>query len=201
MEQDLKNKIEARFAELPEDIQKAVKSADVDKKIHEISTKHQLHIDQAGALGDEVLLAMLGFTDMADFADNIAEHLNLPADKAETIAQDIGTVLFIPIRESMQEFMEQRALHETLLAEKTEATKQPPMPTTIAPILTKPANLHPADAMLSQKTVTTAPLPAPKLPIAAVSTAPTPTNPIAALKVEPTAPQPYKADPYREPTT
>ena len=70
MEQELQKKIQARFAELPEDIQKAVQSADVDKKVRDIAAKNQLHVDQSGALGDEVLMAMMGFTDMAEFAGN-----------------------------------------------------------------------------------------------------------------------------------
>src|SRR3989344_3445685 len=121
MEQELQKKIEARFEELPDDVQRAIKSADVDKKIRDIAAKHQLHIDQSGALGDEVLMAMMGFTDMAEFAGNIAEHVKVPAEKAEAMAQDIGTTLFIPIRKSMQEFTEQRALQETILAQKREA--------------------------------------------------------------------------------
>ena len=190
MEQELQKKIEARFEELPDDVQRAIKSADVDKKIRDIAAKHQLHIDQSGALGDEVLMAMMGFSDMAEFACNIAEHVKVPAEKAEAMAQDIGTTLFIPIRKSMQEFTEQRALQETILAQKREAPAQAPEPAPAVPVpakitapaapppsfVPKPVVPHPADMMLSQKTVTSAP---PKPP----------------------APQPYKADPYREPTS
>ena len=40
MEQELQKKIEARFEELPDDVQRAIKSADVDKKIRDIAAKH-----------------------------------------------------------------------------------------------------------------------------------------------------------------
>ena len=194
MDQDLTKKIQTRLEELPADIQKAVQSADVDKKIQEIGAKNALHLDQIGNLGDETYMVMLGFTDPAEFAENIAKELNVPKEKAEAIAKDIGTALFIPIRESMQQFMEERALHEAIL-EEGKAPAVQTLPTApiaitkplIPPVpVTKPTQPHPADLMLTQKTVTVAPA--------------APTNPTSPEASKGAAPQPYKADPYREPT-
>ena len=200
MDQDLTKKIQARLEELPEDIRKAVQSADVDKKIQEIGAKNALHLDQIGNLGDETYMVMLGFTDPAEFAENIAKELNVPKEKAEAIAKDIGTALFIPIRESMQQFMEERTLHEAILEEGKAPTAQtlPTAPIAITkPLIppvpvTKPTQPHPADLMLTQKTVTTAPTtPKPATPPASVQATKPATPPVT--------PQPYKADPYREP--
>ena len=194
MDQDLTKKIKDRLEELPEDTRKAVQSADVDKKIQEIGAKNALHLDQIGNLGDETYMVMLGFTDPAEFAENIAKELNVPKEKAEAIAKDIGTALFIPIRESMQQFMEERALHEAIL-EEGKAPAVQTLPTApiaitkplIPPVpVTKPTQPHPADLMLTQKTVTVAPA--------------APTNPTSPEASKGAAPQPYKADPYREPT-
>ena len=207
MEQDLEKKIKARFAKLPEDIQKAVKSADVNKKIQEIAAKHQLHIDQTGTLGDEVLMAMMGFTDIAEFSDNISKHLSISIEKAEEVALEIGTALFIPIRESMQRFMEERSLQETIAEEKNNAPTELPKPitntTTPISVMPKPTQPHPADLMLTQKTVSVAP--ATQLGASSLEgkgavnqAAKTETPKPAALP--PVTPQPYKADPYREPT-
>ncbi|KKW42983.1 MAG: Cordon-bleu protein-like protein 1 [Parcubacteria group bacterium GW2011_GWA1_56_13] len=206
MDQDLTKKIQARLEELPEDIRKAVQSADMDKKIQEIGAKNTLHLDQIGNLGDETYMVMLGFTDPAEFAENLAKELNLPKEKAEAVAQDVGTALFIPIRESMQQFMEERALHEAVLEEgKVPAVQIPPAaPVVITkPSVPKPVEAHPADLMLTQKTVSVAPT-APK-PATPAQTVPKPLAPAAVVTAKPAAPppvapQPYKADPYREPT-
>ena len=197
MDKDLTQKIKDRLEELPEDIQKAVQSADMDKKIQEIGAKNALHLDQIGNLGDEVYMVMLGFTDPGEFAENIAKELNVPKEKAEAIAKDIGTSLFIPIRESMQQFMEERTLHEAILEEgKAPAIQTPSTPVAIKTtipvtppppvVVPKPIAPHPADLMLTQKTVSVAPA--------------APTNPTSPEASKGAAPQPYKADPYREPT-
>ena len=201
MDQDLTKKIKDRLEELPEDTRKAVQSADVDKKIQEIGAKNALHLDQIGNLGDETYMVMLGFTDPAEFAENLAKELNVPKEKAEAVAQDVSASLFVPIRESMQQFMEERALHEAIL-EEGKAPAVQTLPTApiaitkplIPPVpVTKPTQPHPADLMLTQKTVTTAPTtPKPAAPPAP----PQATKPAT----PPVTPQPYKADPYREPT-
>lgn len=205
MDENLKKEIEFRFAELPEDVQRAITSAEVGKKIQEVAAKHQLHVDQVGALHDEVYMAMLGFTDIGEFAKNISTHANIPPEKAEEVAADVGTALFIPIRESMQDFMAQRALQDALVAENAEEKEAPsqaaPLPTPPKPTSASSAataitptaqnNPHPADVMLSQKTISVAP------PSAPVTTPAVAANPKPSEK--PTTPQPYKADPYREP--
>ena len=211
MDQDLTQRIKARLEELPEDIRKAVQSADVDKKIQEIGAKNALHLDQIGNLGDEVYMVMLGFTDPAEFAENLAKELNVPKEKAEAIAKDIGTALFIPIRESMQQFMEERALHEAILEEgKAHAVQTPPAtPVVITkPSVPKPVEAHPADLMLTQKTVTVAPTqpttnnqrPTTNAQPTTDDKQPTTNNSQPATNTPP-KPQPYKSDPYREPTT
>lgn len=91
-------------------------------------------------------------------------------------------------------------------------TASPPKPAAPAPATPAPAaaappskqlEMHAADLMLSEPTVSLAPKPAapaaPAQPAAPpnVPTAPVPTAPAA--KVEAPKPAPYKADPYREP--
>lgn len=212
-------KIKARMEELPEDVRAAIQSAEVGKHLQEVGTKYKLHIDQIETLGNETYLVMLGFTEPDEFAENIQKEVKVPNDQANLIAQDISNTLFVPIRESMQRFAEEQALHSSVLQPETTpaAPKQPlssvlpvasmaktpevtPMPTVpvptapIAPVAetqkTPPAvDLHAADMMLSQKTVsapaetpTVAPIPKPDL-----------------SKSEPPKPGNYKTDPYREP--
>ncbi len=167
MEEQIKNDIEERMAELPEDIRAAILASDFEEKIRAIGAKQNLHVDQTGTLGDAAMLIMLGFSPHETFESTIAANLNVPLDKARELAADINTQIFLPIRESMKKF-----------AGESDEVVRPPAFSAQAPV--KAIEPHPADMMLTQKTVSIAPA-APK-----------------AIAPAPTTPQPYKADPYRE---
>jgi len=123
MDQDLAKQIQERFEELPVDVQRAIQSSDLEQKLQRVSTKHKLHIDQAGALGDEVRLVMLGFAAPDDFPQQLVEQLGLTTEQANALAQDVSNEIFVPIRESMQEFIEERALAEHLAADAAPAVQ------------------------------------------------------------------------------
>lgn len=215
MEEDLKKKIQARFAELPEDLQKAIQSSDLSKKVQTIAQKYQLHIDQSGSLEDEILMAMLGFTDPGEFEQNIVEHARVPKEKAGELAADVGKGVFAPIRTAMQEFSQERALRSTLKDEGmskapvANATPAPKPRVQTPPQQVKSAEPHPADMMLSQKVVQTTPTAPIQKTAASAPAAPAAQAPTTAANPpqQPAAPndsnkpQNYKADPYREPVT
>ncbi len=172
MDDSLSQQIQKRIGELPEDVQAAIASADFEKKIHAIGTKHQLHIDQLERLGDETMLVMLAFTRTEDFAANIAEHVGVTAEQAGSIVSEINNEILSPIRESLKKFSAQvGSVPATPPPAAPAATPKPQVP--LAP--------HPHDLMLIEKTVTT--------PAAPTKTAAPP----------PPKPENYKADPYREP--
>lgn len=222
MTPDLTKQIAARFEELPEVVQKAIQSADVPKKIQEIGTRHTLHVDQLGTLEDETLMVMMGFVAPDTFAEALASQLQLSPQKAEALAGDISKELFLPIREAMQEFIEQRELLETLSSQKPEAQKaivNPPY-TPPAPTPPPPAPVAPAPTPSAAPKPAPAPAPTPK-PVAPQPTVPmevhdvlqkptisTPsaspkaaqdTAPVQKPVPEPPKPAPnYKTDPYRE---
>ncbi len=168
--------VQKRLESLPADIQALVYSADMDGVIQKVGTKNQLHIDQLALLEAEVGEVMLGFTESKDFVQNLMDTLQVDRAKADTVAQDINEQLFSKIRESMKNLS--RPAAQTPPAAPIVTTKPTIPPAPVA----KPAEAHPADLMLTQKTVSVAPV------------APKPATP------PPPAPQPYKADPYREPT-
>ena len=118
MEQTLEAQVEKRLAELPEDVRAAVLGADLDKHIQEIGATHQLHIDQIGVLSDEVLLAMLGFTELDKLSESIAAQAHIDAATAEKVAQDVSEHVFLPIRESMERFQETRGMEAEVVAIK-----------------------------------------------------------------------------------
>ena len=178
MDQDLEQKVRARMEELPADVRQAILSAELEKKVQAIGGKHRLHINQIGKLEDETLLVMLAFSDPAEFADNLAKQLQVPQEQAEAIAGDVSNEIFVSIRKSMQDFVEGQTMLEALANEPKapQVTKSVQPPTTPAPapvpkLPVAPPQLHPADMMLTQKTVT----------------------------MPPSKPTNYKTDPYREP--
>lgn len=158
----------ARYESLPAEIKSLLYSPEMLMAVRQIAQKHQLHIDQTGILEDETSAVMLGFTETADYPAVLAETMDIDQAKASAVAQDINDLLFTKIRDAMKRTYEQRkaAPPATPVVTTVKTTTPPP----IAP--PKPIEAHPADLMLTQKTVTTAPA----------------------------TPQPYKADPYREPT-
>ena len=165
---------QARYYKLPQEVQDFLYSYEMLSTIKEIGQKNGLHIDQVGLLQVETNAVLLGFTEAQDFSSQLAENLHLEKPRADMVAKDVNEKILVKIRETMKKTDEQ----------KKAATPVPP--SAPAPAI-KSAEAHPADLMLTQKTVTVA-------PTASKPAAPPPPTP-------PSAPQPYKADPYREPTT
>lgn len=208
MESDIAKKVAARFEELPELVQNAIKSADFDQKMQGVVQRHQLHIDQAGALGDETLMVMMGFTPPAEFAESIEKQLNVSKAQSEAIAQDVSDSLFIPIREAMQEFLENKALLQTIVSEKPNAQKPsapvaPAAPTPMAaPTPPPPAQAAPAVPAVAPTLIPStssgqvAPAKPVDMPAEVMLNEKTASVP---KKDEPPGGAPYKADPYREP--
>lgn len=190
--------VEARLNSLPEDIRTLVYSADMDAVIQKIGSSYQLHIDQLPLLEAEVGEVMLGFVSAQEFVSNLEKTLEIDSSKAEQITKDINDQLFVKIRESMKKLYGQGSSPAPAAPAPSAAPVVPaPAVPTVAPVVPPPAvtasptmppssaapaakapEPHPADLMLTQKTV---------------SAAPTPAKP-AEIK-----PEPYKADPYREP--
>lgn len=177
MEEDMQKKIEARLAELPQDIQEAVLSAELGSRIQTIGTKYQLHVDQVGTLEEEVMLTMLGFSNPTTFAEQLMEELHITPELAAQITQDITQLIFLPIRESMQGFI--TAHPEGKLEEKTSVPLQKPDLSTLEILAPKQLpELPQAEVALSQTTSVSAPQP---------------------IIGEQQKPKGYSADPYREP--
>src|SRR3989344_3661472 len=181
--------IKEKFDALPADIKAVIYSADMLGQIQKIVEKYKLHIDKLDILEAETADVMTGFSKPEDFVSNLSSALSVDRAQAENIAKDINEGLFLKIRESLKRLYSE---------EKAPAVQMPlaaPVITTKTPA-PKPIEPHPADIMLTQKTVTTAPSapmpPKPATPVAPV--APKPASPA------PITPQPDKAEPYREPT-
>jgi hypothetical protein len=101
-EQELNAQFEERLKQLPKVVQDAITSADVQKRLRELSDKHKLHLDQWELLENEVKLALLGFEPAEDLEKNIEKEVGVSAEIAGALAEDISTIVFEPIREELE---------------------------------------------------------------------------------------------------
>ena len=213
MDIDVQQQVVERLSELPEHVREAILSVDLEKRAQEIGARHQLHIDQVGALGDAATFLLLGLTEPEDFASGLTSTLGIPADIAETLATEVGNEIFLPIREAMKVALEETepvitptvppesaqvpntqslAVNTPPLAVPTSTPAKPGISQTTSvaiktPVQSTPIAFSAADNMLTQKTILT-PLVAPTTPL---PTTPAPTE----ITTVPT----YKTDPYHEP--
>lgn len=178
--------IKKRVAELPPEVRAVLYSPDMDRVLQKVGKKFELHLDQLGEVETETVDVMIGFTPTGEFAKNIAEALETDLPKAQNIAEAISTELFSKIRESMKGTPPAPAPMSA-----PAAVANPPQ------VTPKALEAHPADLLLTQKTVT----------VASSITKPTTNNlqPTTGTTnnqqpTTPPTPQPYKVDPYREPT-
>lgn len=95
------NEIKTRYDSLPKDIQEAINSNDVMKKLQDIGAKNSLLLDRVGNLEDLVIRIMLGLDKTDDFVENVEEKLGVSTDEAIQIATDVNIAIFLPIRDSL----------------------------------------------------------------------------------------------------
>lgn len=94
--------IQGAFKKLPRAIQDLYFSEDIAKTAQLIGNKYHLHIDQIGALGDEIGLVMLGFTPTSKFTDHLIERLKVDSDQAKNITNEVNKEIFAKIRAELQ---------------------------------------------------------------------------------------------------
>lgn len=91
-----------RYLDLPEDLQKALFSAQNSNTMFEIGKKHGLPVDKIGELADETGLVMLGMAKPSEYIKNLERRLGVEAIKAKEIAEEINQKIFSSIRESLK---------------------------------------------------------------------------------------------------
>lgn len=98
----LSEKLTARFKELPQALQTAILSTDIEKKLRELSEVHKLHLDQWQGLENEVMLALLGFQPGENLGENIKNAIGISDEDAQALAEDISDAIFKPIRTDLE---------------------------------------------------------------------------------------------------
>jgi hypothetical protein len=107
------DEIQARFENLPKELQEAVNSAAVTESIEAIGKKNGLLIDQIGELVDMVGLIMLGLMPSNKFVVTFSKNTGVKADIAESIAEEINQEIFGKLRTSIRTVEEQEKTQET----------------------------------------------------------------------------------------
>ncbi len=95
------NEIKERFEELPSDLKWAIMSADVDKKVIDISRRQGLNVRQTGQLALETYMVMLGYTRPDKFKGSITASLGLSENKIEEIVLFINENILSEIKSKL----------------------------------------------------------------------------------------------------
>jgi len=117
--------LKARFEQLPEDVRGAITATPWREKLKKISEKHNLHIDQAGHLGEETAIVMFGLDHTDNLVANIAKHVEVSEEKAEAIAEDLNREIFLKVRESLKKIFEQKNDQEAAKQPEAETEETP----------------------------------------------------------------------------
>lgn len=170
MKQFTTEELQARFEQLPPEVQQAVTSTDVQERIKAISQKHGLHVDQFGTLVEEIGLVMLGLQRSSMFVPDLVANLSISQQEAKSISADVNAEIFSAIRQHLQEAdakAEQEELHETTVPHIEQAGNMEILSDEIKPESAKTEPMKPAisakpytepliDRLLSQPSSATA---------------------------------------------
>ncbi len=182
-----------KFEALPQGVKDLLYSFEMTSIITKVGEKHGLHIDQMDTLNTEAAQVMLGLVETSEFPEILMEDLGVDEPKAHAIAKDVDEMLFTRVRAALNQ--PSVATLAPAIPAVSASAPPPPAPSPSVPVVPK-VDMHPADLMLTQRTVAAPPT--------TPAATPTPTSPATASpaeqKAEPPKPQDYKADPYREPT-
>jgi len=95
-------KIKDKFLNIPDDVQEAIASTEVNAQILTLTDKYKLQFDEAEELTKEIGFVMLGLKKRDDFVKNVAKVTGLDIATAQNLAQEINDTIFEGIRESLR---------------------------------------------------------------------------------------------------
>lgn len=137
--------LKKRLLSLPQVVQDAITSADIDKQLRALSVTHKLHLDQWEKLENEVTLSLLGIQHIEDLEKNIQQEVGLSQPIAEQLAKSISLHIFEPIRAELERQLEHPAAQEKeVSAIETARTQQ------LGENNVPPATISPATPPLTQ---------------------------------------------------
>ncbi len=105
-------------------------------RLESIGEKYSLMIDQIGQLEIDARMVMIGNEKSDSFVDTIAKNLEIPREKAQSIATDINNEIFMPVRESIRKMQEGEITKEEKVPSMPPMPPKPPVNTVSQPITT-----------------------------------------------------------------
>jgi len=105
-QEELNEKIRARFKELPKVVQDAMTSADVKKQLRTLADTNKLHLDQWQLLENEVMLTLLGFQPPEELPSHLKADLDVSTELATELAANISKIVFEPVRQELERQLE-----------------------------------------------------------------------------------------------
>ena len=96
-----KEQLDQKYKSLPPDLRRALDSTEIYEQFQDISKKHNLLIDKAGILEQEVTFVLLGLVPSSKFINQLHEKLDISTSEAQKIASDVNDTIFKSFRESL----------------------------------------------------------------------------------------------------
>jgi len=124
MDPQLRDEIQKRLSTLPAVVRDAIATIDIEKQLRAVSDNHKLHVDQWAILENEVMLTLLGFQEPVKLPANIQREVGVDAETAESLANDINTIVFEPIRQELERQLEHPEAQEKQLTAEEAARQQ-----------------------------------------------------------------------------
>jgi len=101
MEEQTNKIITGYFDRLPANLKKVIISNDLSGQLSSIFKKHNLRIDEAATLENEIAFVLLGMERPSDFPENLKEHTTITEGKLLMVVRDVNDKIFSPIRSSL----------------------------------------------------------------------------------------------------
>lgn len=98
-DQNIEESINSIASELPSQIRSFIARGGARNAAQQIMAKYQLHIDQTGVVGREILLLLTGLKDPNEFVQALTEEARLDQKTIGSIVQDVNAQIFVPLRE------------------------------------------------------------------------------------------------------
>ncbi len=94
--------IQARYLQLPPEIQDLITADRTRKFILELGKRNGVHVDELGILENEILIVMLGLEDPARLPAQLRARAHFSEEKASAIAAEVDKQLLAPLRSAYE---------------------------------------------------------------------------------------------------
>ncbi|MEK7155268.1 MAG: hypothetical protein AAB734_00130 [Patescibacteria group bacterium] len=98
----LQQQLDEQFKQLPQIVQNAITSADIEKHLRALADTQRLHLDQWQKLENEVMLTLLGIQQIESLQRNIQSEVGVTSEVAQELAESINKIVFEPIRQELE---------------------------------------------------------------------------------------------------